>query len=542
MTTASRARARGMAGPLVLAIDAGTTSVRCAAYEVEGVDGRSREDDGGDSMRRVYLSEKREHAQLEPHAGWLEHDADEVFENVKLCLRDAARSAAVRGRRIACVGITNQRETILAWDAETGAAAGTAIVWSDARAERMPEAIDEATRARIRKSTGLPVSGYFSALKIKWMIDNNHGGVNALMRRGTARFGTIDSWIVHRLTAGAVHATDVTNASRTLLMDVATCAWSAELAAELGLPADVLSMLPEIRSSAEHFGAIAAGSGVADDGMIGVPITGAIGDQHAATLGQGCGPYECKTTYGTGCFMMLNTGGEIVRSNNGLITTVLWQLGKDAEVAYALEGAVAVAGSGVLWMRDKMGLFRDIPELEALANGVEDSGGVIFVPALSGGLLAPHWRGDAKGVIMGMTGSTDRRHVVRALLDAIAYQIKDVTDAMCMDCGDDGSGAPRLRAMRVDGGVSANTLLMQIQADMLGMEVNRPEDVETTVRGAALAAAIGAGLTTEVKLFHGSSAGSNADRLVFTPAIGAREREARHAMWKAAVLRSFPLT
>ena len=442
----------------------------------------------------------------------------------------------MRGRRIACVGITNQRETIVAWDADTGAAAGTAIVWSDARAEGMPAEVGEARRARVREATGLPVSGYFSALKIKWMIDNDHGGVAALARRGAARFGTIDSWLVHRLTGGASHATDVTNACRTLLMDVRTCAWDAELAGALGVPGAVLSMLPEIRSSAEHFGAVAAEEGGA--ALAGVPITGVIGDQHAATLGQGCAPHECKTTYGTGCFMMLNTGAEAVRSRNGLLTTVLWKLGRGAEVAYALEGAVAVAGSGVVWMRDKLRLFDDVAELEALAGGVEDSGGVLFVPALSGGLLAPHWRADAKGAILGMTSSTGRGHLVRALLDAIAFQIKDVADAMRLDCGGGGGGA-EIRAMRVDGGVSANELLMQIQADMLGMEVRRPGDVETTVRGAALAAAIGAGLTTEERLLRRAPAEAGAR--VFSPEIGADEREARHARWRGAVPRSFAL-
>ena len=558
---------------VILAIDQGTTSTRCAAYAV---------DDAGRALERVVLSKKEEHEQIRPREGWLEHDAEEIFSRVVTCVNDTARalhsnrsgagdeSTAPNARtddaqeyEIVGVGITNQRETIVVWDERTGRPIANAIVWSDGRAQESIESVQEETdiAATMRRCTGLTLSAYFSAAKIKWMVDHDVGSINEVCRANACRIGTIDSWIIWKLTSGTVHATDCTNASRTMLMDLDTLTWSEEACRIFRVPIDAL---PEIRSSAESFGVINASA--VDFIVRGATIGGVLGDQHAATLGQFCAAGECKSTYGTGCFMMLNTGAMRIDSQHGLLTTLAWKLGRNADAEYALEGAVAVAGSGIVWLRDAMQLFDHVSEVEPLASSVPDSGGVIIVPALSGGLLAPYWRSDAKQCILGMTATTNKRHVVRAMLDAIALQIRDVHVAMRHDCEADAahressvttaaasseeenvSVQRRLEpgAMRVDGGVSANNLMMQIQADALGVEVHRPEDVETTVRGAAMAAAIGVGVATKDALFakhrEGSVDGDGDGQRAFTPSMDAETREALYSQWKRAVPHSFSL-
>ena len=529
-----------MASPpsLVGAIDQGTTSTRFILYRVEG---RGR--------LAPVASHQMEHAQIYPKPGWCEHDPEAIYRNVLTCV-DAALSKLPDGfsaSDVACVGITNQRETTVCWDAATGAPIGNAVVWLDARTAEAVKALEKARGGAdaFRDVCGLPLSTYFAGVKMRWLLDNDPA-VAAANEAGTLRFGTMDAWLVHRLTGGAKYVTDVTNASRTMLMRLDDQTWHEPTLAAFGVRR---SALPSIVSNAEPeaFGAIAEGA------LRGVPITGCLGDQHAATLGQRCGVGEAKNTYGTGCFALLNVGANATPSRRGLLSTLAWRLGARATPAFALEGSVAIAGAGVQWLRDNMGLIESASEIEALASSVPDSGGVAFVPAF-GGLFAPRWRADARGVIVGLTQHSTKAHVARALLEAIAFQTRDVLDAMRADAAlsssssrseekpDDEKTSFSLETLRVDGGASANALLMQTQADVLGVVVSRPADVETTAMGAALAAGIGAGLWTEEDVFEPEGGDErDAGATAFEPRGGRDERERRYARWCDAVERSLGL-
>lgn len=515
--------------PCVAALDQGTTSSRCVVYRVL---------DGGAGLE-VVGSAQLEHAQHRPRAGWCEHDPAELVEKCSACVDGALDAAAehlqAQGRgppAVKGLGITNQRETTVVWDARTGKAICNAVVWLDTRtadvAERLAKEGGAAGKDRFRAATGLPISTYFSGVKLAWLLENVPE-VKAAADAGHARFGTVDSWLVYNLTGGAseggVHVTDVTNASRTMMMDIEKRAWDPELCAAFGVPA---SMLPEIRSCAETYGS------VVDGRLAGVPVCGILGDQHAAALGQRCRPGEAKNTYGTGCFLLLNTGERPVPSKAGLLTTLSFQLGPDATPQYALEGAIAIAGAGVGFLRDNLGIIESAKDVEPLAASVPDTADVYFVPAFNG-LFAPRWRDDARGVLAGLTTFATKAHVARAMLEAICFQTRDVIDAMRKDA--DGM---ELGALRVDGGATANNLLMQLQADLLGVPVVRPADIETTARGAAIAAAIAQGLLTQDDVFS-PVAGGTGDAL-FSPAVDADERDRRFARWTKAVERSLSWT
>lgn len=450
----------------VLAIDQGTTSSRAIVF-----------DHGG----HVVATGQLEHEQILPRAGWVEHDPVEIWGNVRQVVGQALARAELNASDIAAVGITNQRETAVVWDRHTGEPVHNAIVWQDTRTDRLcAELAGEHGQDRWRDRVGLPLATYFSGPKIRWILDNVPGA-RERAEAGDLLFGTTDSWVVWNMTGGpdgGVHVTDVTNASRTMLMDLRTLAWDGEIAAEMGVP---LAMLPEIRSSAEVYG-----HGRAHGLLAGVPIAGILGDQQAATFGQACfEPGMAKNTYGTGNFMLVNTGTEPVFSDNGLLTTVCYRIGEQ-DVRYALEGSIAVTGSLVQWLRDNLGIISSAAEVEALATTVADNGGAYFVPAFSG-LFAPHWRSDARGALVGLTRFVNRGHIARAALEATAFQTREVLDAMNAD-----SGVP-LTELRVDGGMVANEALMQFQADILGVDVVRPEVAETTALGAAYAAGIAVG-------------------------------------------------
>ncbi len=415
----------------------------------------------------------REFRQIYPQPGWVEHDPDDIWSSVTHALGAALSQAKASANDIAAIGITNQRETSVLWDRATGKAVHHAIVWQDRRtAEFCAELKKAGHEARVRERTGLTLDPYFSGTKLRWMLD--HVG-----RRQGLAFGTIDTYLVHRLSGGAAHVTDVTNASRTLLFDLHDLAWSDEMCALLGVPRDVL---PEVRSSAEILATTHGVPGVPD----GIPIAGVAGDQQAALFGQACfEPGEAKCTYGTGAFILMNTGATPVASKSGLLTTVAWRI--PGELAYALEGSAFIAGAAVQWLRDELGFFASAAEVEQLAASVPDSGGVIVVPAFTG-LGAPHWRPEARGLITGLTRGTSRAHLARATLEGIALQNVDILRAMERDSG------RKLTTLKVDGGASANDLLMQFQSDVLGVAIARPELVETTALGAAFLAGLGAGV------------------------------------------------
>ncbi len=445
------------------ALDQGTTSTRFMIFDADG---------------RIVASEQREHRQIFPRPGWVEHDPVEIIERTWQVIDGALAAAGVDVSALAAVGITNQRETVVVWDRATGEPVANAIVWQDTRTDELCRSLGgEEGVDRFRSVTGLPLATYFSGPKVRWLLDELD--LTGRARRGDLAFGTIDSWVTWNLTGGVDggrHVTDVTNASRTLLMDLATLSWDADLAAEIGVP---VAMLPEIRSSSEVYG---TGVGA----LAGVPVAGILGDQQAALFGQTCfDPGDAKNTYGTGCFMLLNTGSEAVPSRSGLLTTVAYRLGADAPV-YALEGSIAIAGALVQWLRDNLGLIETSADIERLAAGVEDNGDVYFVPAFSG-LFAPYWRPDARGVIVGLTRFATKGHIARAALEATAFQTRDVLDAMESDSG------VALTELRVDGGMVRNELLMQFQADLLGVPVIRPQVSETTVLGAAYAAGLAVG-------------------------------------------------
>ena len=492
----------------ILAIDQGTTSTRAIVFDHAG---------------RPVATGQKEHAQIFPRAGWVEHDPLEIWANTREVVGEALAKADINRHALAAVGITNQRETAVVWDAATGVPVYNAIVWQDTRTHQLVADLGGADGPdKYKARVGLPLATYFSGPKVRWILDNVDGA-RARAEAGELLMGTIDTWVIWNLTGGpdgGVHVTDVTNASRTMLMDLKTLAWDPEIAADMGIP---ISMLPTITSSAEVYG-----YGAKDGLLIDTPIAGNLGDQHAATFGQAC--FEkgmAKNTYGTGCFMLMNTGTEPVPSKHGLLTTVCYQIGDTAPV-YALEGSIAVTGSLIQWLRDNLQLVDSAADVEALAASVDDNGGAYFVPAFSG-LFAPYWRGDARGALVGLTRYVNRAHIARAALEASAYQTREVLDAMEADSG------VRLTELKVDGGMTANELLMQFQADQLGVEVVRPVVAETTALGAAYAAGIAVGFWAgEADVVANWAAGKR-----WTPTMDAAERDRLYRSWKKAVTKTF---
>ncbi|MDF3287941.1 glycerol kinase GlpK [Streptomyces silvisoli] len=451
------------------AIDQGTTSSRFMIFDHDG---------------NEVAKHQLEHTQILPRPGWVEHDPVEIWERTNVAIQTATRTAGISPTDLAAIGITNQRETTVVWDPRTGQPYCNAIVWQDTRTDTIASALERDGRGDlIRRRAGLPPATYFSGGKVQWILENVPG-VREAAEQGHALFGTTDCWVLWNLTGGpngGIHATDVTNASRTMLMDLETLDWDEELLSLFGIPR---AMLPKINPSSdpEAYGQARTTRPL----RTAVPITGVLGDQQAATVGQVCfAPGEAKNTYGTGNFLLLNTGTEPVRSEHGLITTVCYRFG-DSPAVYALEGSIAVTGSAVQWLRDQMRVIRDAAESETLARTVEDSGGIYFVPAFSG-LFAPYWRSDARGAIVGLARYHTNGHLARATLEAICYQSRDVVEAMFQDSG------VHLDVLKVDGGVTANDLCMQTQADILGVPVSRPVVAETTALGAAYAAGLATG-------------------------------------------------
>jgi glycerol kinase len=490
----------------VAAIDQGTTSTRCMIFDRAG---------------RVAAVDQREHEQVYPRPGWVEHDPRQIWERAQQVVAGALNRGGVDPAEIAAVGVTNQRETTVVWDRRTGQPVYHAIVWQDTRtADICRRLAQDGGQDRFRARTGLPLATYFSGPKIRWVLDHVEGA-RARAERGELLFGNVDTWLIWNLTggpSGGVHVTDVTNASRTLLMNLETLDWDADILRVMGVPR---AMLPAIRPSSEVYG-IAAGP------LAGLPVAGDLGDQQAALFGQTCfSPGEAKNTYGTGCFMLLNTGPTPVHSRNGLLTTLGYQIG-GAPAVYALEGSIAITGALVQWLRDNLGLIQKSADVEALARTVDDNGGVYIVPAFSG-LYAPYWKDNARGVIAGLTRYAHKGHLARAALEATAYQTREVLDAMHKD-----SGVP-LTALKVDGGMVHNELLMQFQADLLGVPVVRPTVAETTSLGAAYAAGLAVGFWERVEDLR-AHWGKDKE---WTPQMDAARRERLYAGWKKAVTRTF---
>jgi glycerol kinase len=492
------------------AVDQGTTSSRFMIF-----------DHSGNEQGKYQL----EHEQILPQAGWVEHSPVEIWERTQTVIRNAINEKGLSASDFAACGVTNQRETTVVWDRKTGRPYYNAIVWQDTRTDRIASALEREGKGDvIRRKAGLPPATYFSGGKIQWILENVDG-VRAAAERGDAIFGNTDSWIVWNLTGGTEggsHVTDVTNASRTMLMNLETLDWDDELLSFFNIPR---LMLPQIRPSSEP-----AGYGMAAArGPLGgeVPLTGILGDQQAATVGQVCfNVGEAKNTYGTGNFMLLNTGEELVRSKSGLLTTVCYQFGQEKAI-YALEGSIAVTGSAVQWLRDQLGIISGAAESESLARQVEDNGGIYFVPAFSG-LFAPYWRSDARGAIVGLSRFNTNAHLARATLEAICYQSRDVVDAMAKDSGVD------LDVLKVDGGITANNLCMQLQADILGVPVSKPVVAETTALGAAYAAGLAVGFWKNTDELRENW---NEDQR-WTPTWSEEQRETGYAGWKKAVERT----
>jgi glycerol kinase len=488
------------------AIDQGTTSTRFMVFDHEG---------------RVVCFDQKEHQQIFPRPGWVEHDANEIWERTQSVIRAALQKGNIDPKDIAAVGITNQRETAVVWDKTTGKPLYNAIVWQDTRTDTIiNEFAKEGGQDRFRAKVGLPLATYFSGPKVKWILDNVDG-VRAAAERGDAVFGNIDTWVLWNLTGGVnggKHYTDVTNASRTMLMDLKTLDWDPEIMKVMGIPR---SMLPEIHSCSEVYG-----QAVGD--LAGVPVAGILGDQQAATVGQTCfGVGEAKNTYGTGCFMILNTGEELVPSKSGLLTTLCYKMGNNKPV-YALEGSIAITGALVQWVRDNLGMISNSAEIEALASTVQDNGGVYFVPAFSG-LFAPYWKSDARGAIVGLTRYVNKGHLARAVLEATAWQTREVLDAMEKDSG------VTLKALKVDGGMVFNNTLMQFQSNVLGVPVIRPQVAETTALGAAYAAGLATGFWSNLEDLRQNWQIDH----TWEPNMDAGAREKQYAMWKKAVTRTF---
>ncbi|WP_248241319.1 glycerol kinase GlpK [Microbacterium kunmingense] len=492
----------------ILAIDQGTTSTRAIIFDKSG---------------SIIQSGQLEHEQIFPRAGWVEHDPMEIWRNTREVIGQALSKADLTRHDIAAIGITNQRETAVVWDKNTGEPVYNAIVWQDTRTQSIVDklAADGGTE-RFKSTVGLPLATYFSGTKIVWILENVEGA-RERAERGDLLFGTTDTWVLWNLTGGVdggVHATDVTNASRTLFMDLETLTWREDILDIFGVP---LSMMPEIRSSSEVYGQAESSSLLRE-----TPIAGILGDQQAATFGQAAFERgEAKNTYGTGNFIIFNTDTEIVHSQNGLLTTLGYKLG-DEPAHYALEGSIAVTGSLVQWLRDNLGIISSAPEVETLAASVEDNGGAYFVPAFSG-LFAPYWRSDARGALVGLTRYVNKGHIARAVLEATAFQTREVIDAVNAD-----SGVP-LTELKVDGGMIANDLLMQFQADILGVPVVRPVVAETTALGAAYAAGLAVGFWSGL---DDLSKNWQEDRR-WEPKMEEAERERLLRNWKKAVTKTF---
>ncbi|MCR5143763.1 MAG: glycerol kinase GlpK [Lachnospiraceae bacterium] len=484
----------------VMALDAGTTSNRCILFDHEG---------------NVCSVAQKEFRQMFPNPGWVEHDANEIWSTMLGVAVEAMLKIGATAEDIAGIGITNQRETTIVWDKNTGEPVYNAIVWQCRRTSEMADKlIERGLEDEVRSKTGLRIDAYFSATKIKWILDNVDG-VRARAENGELLFGTVETWLIWKLTKGAVHVTDYSNASRTMLFNINTLQWDEEILKELDIPA---SMLPEARPSSEVYGQT-------DPSFFGgeIPISGAAGDQQAALFGQACfSKGEAKNTYGTGCFLLMNTGEKPVFSQNGLVTTIAW--GLDGKVNYALEGSIFVAGAAIQWLRDQMKLIDSAEDSEYMAKKAHGTHGTYVVPAFTG-LGAPHWDQYARGTIVGITRGTNKNHIIRATLESIAYQVCDVIDAMEAD------SKTELRSLNVDGGASANDFLMQFQSDMLDKPVNRPASVESTALGAAYLAGLAVG-------FWGSKEevmrNIQYDR-VFTPSIDPQERETKRKGWAKAV-------
>jgi len=492
----------------VLAIDQGTTSSRAIIFNHAGT---------------IVETGQLEHEQIFPRAGWVEHDAEEIWVNTREVTGIVLARANLTFGDIVAVGITNQRETAVVWDKTTGKPVYNAIVWQDTRTAKIAEELGALGGGadRYKDRVGLPLATYFSGPKIKWILDNVEGA-RAKAEKGDLLFGNTDSWVLWNMTGGVdggVHYTDPTNASRTMLMNLDTLTWNEEIAAEMTIP---MSMLPEIRSSSEVYGKGRVGGFVP-----GVPIAGILGDQQAATFGQACFEVgNAKNTYGTGNFMLLNTGTTPIPSKNGLLTTVCYKIG-DQPTVYALEGSIAVSGSLVQWLRDNLGMIKSAPEIEKLAATVEDNGGAYFVPAFSG-LFAPHWRADARGALVGLTRFVNKGHIARAVLEATAFQTREVLDAMNADSGVD------LTELKVDGGMVVNETLMQFQADILGVPVIRPQVAETTALGAAYAAGIAVGFWSGEQ----DVIDNWAEDKRWEPNMDGDERDRQYRLWKKAVTKT----
>jgi glycerol kinase len=489
------------------AIDQGTTSTRFMIF-----------DKGG----RVVSISQKEHEQIYPKPGWVEHDPMEVWSRTEEVVAGALKDAGIDKGDLSGIGITNQRETAVVWDRNTGEPVYNAIVWQDTRTDRICDELSkDGGQDRFRPKTGLPIATYFSAPKVRWILENVDGA-RARAEAGDLMFGNMDTWVIWNLTGGTdggLHITDVSNASRTMLMDLATQDWDQELLDAIGVPR---SMLPEVKGSSEVYGDAKLGA------VEGVPVAGDLGDQQAALFGQTCFAVgEAKNTYGTGNFLLLNTGTEAVPSKNGLITTAGYRIG-DQPTVFALEGSIAITGALVQWLRDNLKLIKAAPDVEELAESVDDNGGVYFVPAFSG-LFAPYWRSDARGVIAGMTRYVTAGHIARATLEATAYQSREVVEAMNADSGVD------LESLKVDGGMVQNDLLMQFQADLLGVDVIRPAVAETTALGAAYAAGLATGLWPEQEDLRENWVEDKR----WSPSMDATQRDRLFKDWKKAVTKSF---
>jgi glycerol kinase len=475
-----------------------------------------------DRTGRIVSVAQKEHEQIYPKPGWVEHDPAEIVRRTEEVIAEAMAAKGLRPSDLAAIGVTNQRETTVLWNKKTGAAVYNAIVWQDTRVgDAVASFARQGGQDRYRAKTGLPLATYFSGLKIRWILDNVHGA-RAAAEAGDLLFGNIDSFVIWNLTggpAGGVHITDVTNASRTQLMNLATLQWDDEILADFAIPKVIL---PEIRSSAEVYGEAVLAP------VKGVPVAGDLGDQQAALFGQACfKPGEAKNTYGTGCFMLMNTGEKIVPSKSGLLTTVGYQIGKKPAV-YALEGSIAITGALVQWLRDNLGIVEKSGDIEPLARTVKDNGGVYFVPAFSG-LYAPYWKDDARGVIAGLTRYVNKGHIARAVLEATAFQVREVLDAMETDSG------IALDNLRTDGGMVVNDLLMQFQSDILDKPVVRPVVQETTALGAAYAAGLAVGFFADTE----DLVANWAEDRRWTPFMEAGTRERLYHFWKKAVTRTF---
>lgn len=490
---------------LLGALDQGTTSTRFVVMDADGA---------------IIAQAQREHRQICPRPGWVEHDGAEIWRNARTVIEAALEKAELAARQLSAIGVTNQRETTVLWDAQTGAPLHNAIVWMDTRTQAAVDRLAaQGVGDVVRAKTGLPLATYFSALKLAWLLDAIPGA-RERAAQGAALFGTIDSWIVWNLTGGpggGRHIIDATNASRTQLMSLETLQWDDELLRIFDIPA---ACLPEICSSSEVYGECVGA-------LSGVPLAGALGDQHAALLGQACVKVgDAKNTYGTGCFLLMNVGETPRVSANGLVTTLAYKLG-ESKPCYALEGSIAIAGALVQWLRDNLGVIQDSAEIEALARSVPDNGDVYFVPAFSG-LFAPRWRGDARGLIAGLTQFSNRGHIARAALEAVAFQTREVLAAMVADAG------VAISALKVDGGMAANDLLMQFQADIIDAAVIRPRQLELTAVGAAYAAGLAVGVYKNLN----DIAAHGRESRRFTPEMKAPERARLIASWEKAVERS----